>query len=80
MKIELVTWRDAGGEVGGGTSDLSGVDDGWVSQSVHDHGAGKPVGAEQHDRFDRAACRLDFRLPGVPGAAAGGLYRGVAGG
>ena len=34
-----------------------------LPQPVHDHRARQPVGAEQHDRLDRAARRLDRRLP-----------------
>ena len=40
-----------------------------LPEYVHDHRAGQPVGAEQHDRVDRAACGLDRRLPGVSARA-----------
>ena len=54
---------DAEGEVGGGAEDLSRPDGRGLSQHVPRHRAGQPVGALQHDRVDRAACRLDRRLP-----------------
>ena len=39
-------------------------------QPVHHHRAGQPLGAHQHDRVDRAARRLDRRLPRAPARAA----------
>ena len=57
--------RDAGGQVGGGAADLSGADDRRLPEPVHGHRSGQPLGAEQHDGVDRAARRLDQRLPGV---------------
>src|SRR5256885_456428 len=33
-----------------------------VSQPLHDHRTGQPLGAQQHDRVDRAARGLDRRV------------------
>ena len=41
-----------------------------LPQHVHHHRPGQPVGAEQHDRVDRAARRLDRRLHRVYAATA----------
>ena len=53
----------AAGEVGGRAADLPRAGDGRLPQPVHDHRAGQPVGAVQHDGVDRAARGLDRRLP-----------------
>ena len=45
-----------------GPQHLSRPDERRLSQSVHHHRPGQPVGAVEHDRLDRAACRLDRRL------------------
>ena len=47
-----------------------------LPEPVHDHRPGQPVGAEQHDRLDRAARRLDRRLPRLPAARAARPHRG----
>ena len=39
---------------------------GGVPEPVHDHRAGQPVGAHQHDRVHRAARRVDRRLHRLP--------------
>ena len=54
---------DAEPEMGGGAKNLSRPDERGLSQPLHHHRARQPVGAVEHDRFDRAACRLDRRLP-----------------
>ena len=40
-----------------------GLDGGRFPEPVHDHRAGQPVGAVEHGRVDRAACRLGRRSP-----------------
>ncbi len=52
---------DAEGEVGRRTGHLPRADDVGVPEPVHDHRAGQPVGAVEHDGVDRAARRLDRR-------------------
>ena len=52
---------DAEPEMGGGAEDLSRSDDRGLPEPVHHHRPRQPVGAVQHDRLDRAACRLDRR-------------------
>ena len=54
---------DAQPEMGRRAKNLSRPDERGVSQSVHHHRSRQPVGALQHDGLDRAACRLDRRLP-----------------
>ena len=44
-------------------------DDRRLPEPVHDHRPGQPLGAEQHDGLDRAARRLDRRLPRLPARA-----------
>jgi len=44
--------------------DIKGRDGGGLPEPVHHHRARQPVGADQHGRLDRAAQRLDRRLPG----------------
>ena len=51
------------GQVERGAEDLSRPHHGGLPQPVHHHRAGQPVGADQHAAVDRAACRLDRRLP-----------------
>ena len=53
---------DAQSEMGGRSQNLSRPDERGFPQSVHHHRPRQPVGAVQHDRLDRAACRLDHRL------------------
>ncbi len=53
--------RPAGG-LGRGGQNLSGPDGGGLSQSLHHHRSGQPVGALQHGGLHRAACGLDHRL------------------
>ncbi len=60
---------------GRGAEDLSRPDERGLSQSVHHHRPRQPVGALEHDRLDRAACRLDHRLH-RPYARAGPRYHG----
>ncbi len=81
LKIDIsADGADAAGQVGGGAVHVSRPDDRGLSQHVHDHRAGQPVGAQQHDGVDRAARRLDRRLRGVSALARAGLHRGDAGG
>ncbi len=54
---------DAEPEMGGRAKNLSRPDERGFSQFVHHHRSRQSVGAVQHDRLDRAACRLDRRLP-----------------
>ena len=54
---------DAARQMGGRSAHLSRPDDRRLPEPVHDHRPGQPVGAEQHDRLDRAARGLDQRLP-----------------
>ena len=63
------TLRD---EMGGRAAHLSRPDERGLSEPVHDHRARQPVGAQQHDRVDRAARRLDHRLH-APTCASRGL-------
>ena len=61
-----ITGRDGvtlEGQVGGGPRDLSRSDDGRVPELLHDHRAREPVGAVEHGGVDRAARRVDQRLP-----------------
>ncbi len=53
-------------KVVGRTSYLSWHHDGRLPEPVYDHGPRQSVGSLQHDRIDRAARRLDCRLPRVP--------------
>ena len=53
---------DAEPEMGRGAENLSRPDERGFSQPLHHHRPRQPVGALQHDRLDRAACRLDRRL------------------
>ena len=46
-----------------GPHDLPRADDRRLPEPVHDHRTGQPVGAVEHDGVDRAARRLDRRLP-----------------
>ena len=57
-------------QVGRGAEDLSRPDGRGLSQHVPGHRTGQPVGAVEHDRVDRAARRLDFRLPRLSARAA----------
>ena len=57
--------RNSGGEMAGRSSRLSRRGDGGLSQSLHHHRAGQPVGAGEHDPGHRAACRLDGGLHGA---------------
>ena len=57
--------QDFGGEMAGRSSRLSRRGDGGLSQSLHHHRAGQPVGAGEHDPGHRAACRLDGGLHGA---------------
>ena len=50
-----------------GPQDLPGYPDDRVSEHVHDHRTGKPLGALQHDDLDRTACRMDHRRHPVHG-------------
>ena len=63
------------GDMGSGAAYLSRPDDGGFPKSVHDHRPGQPVGAQQYDRFHRAARRLDQRLPRRNGQARPRLHR-----
>jgi len=54
---------DAQSEMGGRAAHLFGLDERGLSQPLHHHRARQPVGPLEHDRLDRAACRLDRRLP-----------------
>ena len=53
-------------EMGGGPEDLSRPDGHRLSEPVHHHRPRQPVGAVEHDRLDRAARRLDHRVPQPP--------------
>ena len=58
-------WRpDARREMAGRAAHLSRRRLGGLSQPVHDHRAGQPLGAGEHDPGDRAARRLDGRPDG----------------
>ena len=46
-----------------GPADLSRAHDGRLPELLHDHRPGQPVGAVEHGGVDRAARRLDRRLP-----------------
>ena len=60
------SWRaDAEPEMVGGPTHLSRLDERRLSQPFRHHRSRQPVGAFEHDRLDRAACRLDRRLPGL---------------
>ena len=58
--------RDAEGQVGARPEHVPRADDRRVPEPVHDHRSGQPVGAVEHGGLDRAARRLDRRLPGAP--------------
>ena len=65
LKIDI---RGRGGlalqrEVERGAAHLSRAGDGGLSQPVHDHRPGQPLGADQHAPHHRAARRLDRRQP-----------------
>ena len=46
----------------GGPAHLSRPDECRLSQSLRHHRSRQPVGAVEHDRLDRAACRLDHAI------------------
>ena len=52
---------DAEPEMGGGPEDLSRPDERGLPEPLHHHRSRQPVGALEHDRLHRAACRLDHR-------------------
>ncbi len=55
------------GRVAGRAAHVPRADGGRVPEPVHDHGAGKPVGVQQHGRVDRAGGRVDRRLRRLDG-------------
>ena len=67
--------QEPAAEMAGGAAHLSRPDDRGFPEPVHDHRARQPLGAQQHDGVDRAACRLDRRLHGTAARARPGLHR-----
>jgi len=55
---------------------LPGPDRRGLPEPLHDHRPGQPLGAEQHDRVDRAARGLDRRLRDPPARARSRHHRG----
>ena len=53
-----------------GPQHLSRPDERRLPQPLHHHRSRQPLGAVEHDRLDRAACRLDRRLPRLHARAA----------
>ena len=64
--------------VGGGAAHVSRPRHRRLSESLHHHGAGQPVGAQQHDRVDRAARGLDRRLHRLHAGPRARRHRGHA--